>query len=84
MGVISAALFCIGFLILFFNKHSIKRATADGEEEIQYQESADEMLQVKQEMAEAVVEEAPAEEVKNEKKKRVKKTAKKTEKKEEE
>ncbi|MGV8025043.1 MAG: hypothetical protein AB2L18_00605 [Anaerolineaceae bacterium] len=79
MGVISAALFCIGLIILFFNKHSIKRATADREEEIQYQESADEMLQVKQEMAEAVVEEAPVEEVKNEKKKRGKKTDKKEE-----
>jgi hypothetical protein len=76
MGIISAALLGIGLLILFFNKQSIKRASAERvEEEIQYQESADEMLQAKQEMAEAVVEEAPVEEVKKEKK-RAKKSAK--------
>ncbi len=84
MGVISAAVFCTGLLILFFNKLNIKRTTTErAEEEIQYQESADEMLQAKQEMAEAVVQEAPIEEVKKEKK-RTKKIAKKTEKKEEE
>ncbi len=84
MGVISAAVFCIGLLILFFNKLNIKRTTTErAEEEIQYQESADEMLQAKQEMAEAIVQEAPIEEVKKEKK-RTKKIAKKTEKKEEE
>lgn len=76
MGIISATLLGIGLLILFFSKQSIKRASMErAEEEIQYQESADEMLQAKQEMAEAVVEEAPVEEVKKEKK-RAKKSAK--------
>jgi hypothetical protein len=71
MGIISATLLGIGLLILFFSKQSIKRASMErAEEEIQYQESADEMLQTKQEMAEAIVEETPVDEkVKKEKKK---------------
>jgi len=55
MAVVAAGLFCIGFLILFFNKPKTKRETADiVEEEIPYQEADEEMLEAKQAMAEAV------------------------------
>jgi LysM repeat protein len=82
MAVVAAGLFCIGFLILFFNKPKTKRETADiVEEEISYQEADEEMLEAKQAMAEAVSvepttdEEVPEEE---EKKKRSKKASRKT------
>ncbi len=99
MGIISAGLFLTGFLILFFNKWNIQRKAAAERrrEEIQYQKTAEEMLEAKQAMAEAAAEETPlieeqveeVEESKEEKKeeaetkKPAKKPARKTKKKEE-
>jgi hypothetical protein len=82
MGVIAAGLFCVGLAILFVNKISIKRAAEKREkEELQYQESANELLETKQAMAEAVAEEEvqtseiPVEDVTEKKKRKTKKQA---------
>lgn len=96
MGIIAVGLFLAGFLILFFNKWNMQRkvATERKREEIQYQKTAEEMLEAKQAMAEAAAEETPLieeqveemEEPKKEEaetKKPAKKPARKTKKKEE-
>ncbi len=99
MGIIAAGFFLAGFLILFFNKWNIQRkiAAEKKQEELQYQKTAQELLEAKQALAESVVEEKPVqeeqaavqpEEPKEEKKKEAevkkptKKAARKTKKKE--
>ncbi len=98
MGIISIGVFLAGFLILFFNKWNVQRkiAAERKQEEIQYQKTAEEMIEAKQAMAEAAEEEPildePVEEIEEPKeekkeetgaKKPAKKPARKTKKKEE-